>query len=46
MHERNKAQNAFSLKYGDHLDPHAHLWERCAEVLSRRDMMKILRKPW
>lgn len=38
MHERQKAQNAFSIKYRSALDPEAHLWERCAAVLSRRDI--------
>jgi ERCC4-related helicase len=46
MHERQKAQNAFSIKYRSTLDPEAHLWERCAAVLSRRDIMNMLSEPW
>lgn len=26
--------------------PDAHRWERCAEVLSRRDIVKKLSEPW
>lgn len=46
MHERKKAQDAFSVKYRGTLDPKAHLWERCASVLSRRDIVKRLSEPW
>ena len=45
-HERAMAQNAFSIKYRGTLDPEAHLWERCATVLSRRDIIKTLSEPW
>ena len=46
MHEREKAQNAFSIKYQATLNPEAHLWERCAQVLSRRDIINKLSEPW
>lgn len=46
MHERKKAQNAFSIKYRSTLDPEAYLWERCASVLSRRDIVNTLSEPW
>ena len=46
MHEREKAQNAFSIKYRGTVDPNAHLWERCAAVLSRRDIVSKLSEPW
>ncbi|MBP1994650.1 phospholipase D-like domain-containing anti-phage protein [Paenibacillus eucommiae] len=46
MHERKKAQDAFSVKYRGTLDPEAHLWERCASVLSRRDIVNKLSEPW
>ncbi|NWH04384.1 phospholipase D-like domain-containing anti-phage protein [Desulfobacter latus] len=46
MHERKKAQNAFSIKYQATLNPEAHLWERCAQVLSRRDIINKLSEPW
>ncbi len=46
IHERDKAQNAFSMKYQSTLNPEAHLWEKCAEVLSRRDIINKLSEPW
>lgn len=46
MHERQKAQDAFSVKYRDTIDPQAHLWEQCADVLSRRDIVNKLSEPW
>ncbi len=46
MHERNKAQNAFELKYSATVDPNANLWERCEKVLSRRDILNLLSKGW
>ncbi|MDY0375088.1 MAG: phospholipase D-like domain-containing protein [Desulfobacterium sp.] len=46
MHERKKAQDAFTVKYRGTIDPDAHLWERCASVLSRRDIVSKLSEPW
>lgn len=46
IHERDKAQDAFSVKYRSTLDPQAHLWERCTTVLSRRDIVARLSEPW
>lgn len=46
MHERKRAQDAFSVKYRGTIDPEAHLWERCASVLSRRDIVNKLSEPW
>lgn len=46
IHEREKAQNAFSVKYRSTLDPEAYLWKRCTEVLSRRDIVNILSEHW
>ncbi|MBI9046789.1 MAG: DEAD/DEAH box helicase family protein [Anaerolineaceae bacterium] len=46
IHERESAQNAFSVKYGSMVDPKAYLWERCAAVLSRRDIVSKLSEPW
>lgn len=46
MHERKKAQDAFTVKYRGTLNPEAHLWERCATVLSRRDIVSKLSEPW
>ncbi len=46
MHEREKAQDAFTVKYRETINPEANLWERCACVLSRRDIVKKLSEPW
>ena len=46
IHEREKAQNAFTVKYRDSVDPEANKWELCAEVLSRRNINDELSKPW
>lgn len=46
IHERKMTQDAFSIKYRDTLDPEANLWERCATVLSRRDIVNTLSEPW
>ena len=46
IHERNKAKNAFELRYSATVDPNANLWERCERVLSRRDIVSALSKPW
>jgi len=46
IHERKNAEDAFSVKYRSTLDPEAHLWEQCAEVLSRRDIINALSEPW
>lgn len=46
IHERQKAQNAFTVKYRATLDPEANKWELCARVLSRRDIVETLTAPW
>ena len=46
MHERKSAEDAFSVKYRSTLDPKANLWERCSNVLSRRDIINTLSEPW
>ena len=46
IHERKKAQDAFSVKYRSTLDPETYRWERCAEVLSRRNIVDELSRPW
>ena len=46
MHERKAAEDAFSVKYRSTLDPEANLWERCATVLSRRNIINTLSEPW
>jgi superfamily II DNA or RNA helicase/DNA-binding Lrp family transcriptional regulator len=46
VHERDKAQDAFSVKYRTTLDPEANKWELCSEVLSRKDIVDVLSLPW
>ncbi|CAH0344923.1 phospholipase D-like domain-containing anti-phage protein [Bacillus sp. CECT 9360] len=46
IHERKKAQDAFTVKYRGTIDPEAQLWERCASVLSRSDIVRKLSEPW
>lgn len=46
MHERDKVQNAFTLKYRDTINLEADLWEHCALVLSRSDIVSKLSEPW
>jgi len=46
IHERKKAQNAFSVKYSSSIDANSNLWERCTTVLSRRDIVNRLSQPW
>lgn len=46
MHERKKTQDAFTVKYRETVNPEANLWERCASVLSRRDIVRKLSEPW
>ncbi|MCD2453591.1 phospholipase D-like domain-containing protein [Methylicorpusculum oleiharenae] len=46
IHERKQAEDAFSVKYRSTIDPEVNLWERCATVLSRRDIINALSEPW
>ncbi len=46
MHERERATNAFSVKYKATVDPHQNKWELCEKVLSRRDIIDKLSEPW
>ena len=46
IHEREKAKDAFSVKYRTSLDSEANKWELCAEVLSRKDIVEVLSEPW
>ena len=46
MHERQNAQDSFSVKYRGTINPDEHLWERCSSVLSRRDIVNKLSEPW
>lgn len=46
MHERQNAQNAFSIRYQSAVNPEENRWELCAKVLSRQDVVSRLSEPW
>ena len=46
IHLRRQARDAFEIRYERKVDPDADRWERCARVLSRRDIMDKLSIPW
>jgi len=46
IHERKAAENAFTVRYRDSVSPDDNRWERCSEVLSRRDIDDCMRKGW
>jgi ERCC4-related helicase len=45
-HLREKARNAFELRYRETIDPEKNQWDRCSKVLSRRDVEDRLSEPW
>ena len=46
LHKRNKAQDAFEIRYEGNLDPDAERWEECVRVLARRDIEDVMSEPW
>jgi len=46
IHLRDQARTAFELRYQATIDMDAHRWERCAQVLSRRDIIERMAQPW
>jgi DNA-binding Lrp family transcriptional regulator len=46
LHLRNQARDAFEIRYERQVDPDKDRWERCARVLSRRDIVDRLSRPW
>jgi len=46
LHLRQKARDAFELRYRETIDPDQNRWERCSRVLSRRDVEDRLSEPW
>ena len=44
--ERQHRQNAFDIRYNSTIDAGGEKWERCSNVLSRRDLMEWLSKGW
>lgn len=46
IHLRQKARDVFELRYQETVDPDKDRWELCSEVLSRRDVVDKLSRPW
>lgn len=46
IHLRRKARDVFEIRYRETIDPDRDRWERCARVLSRRDVVERLSLPW
>jgi DNA-binding Lrp family transcriptional regulator len=46
LHLRNQARDAFEIRYERQVDPDKDRWERCARVMSRRDIVDRLSRPW
>lgn len=46
IHLRQNAKNVFELRYEETVDPEKNRWEFCSKVLSRRDVIERLLKPW
>ena len=46
MHLRQKARDAFEIRYERQIDPARDRWELCSRVLARRDIVEKLSTPW
>lgn len=46
IHLRKKAENAFTVRYRNTLNPDENRWELCAKVLSRRDIEEKMSQGW
>ncbi len=46
IHLRNRARNAFELRYRTPFEPDAQRWELCTRVLSYRDIEAKMAEPW
>lgn len=46
IHLRKQTFDAFELRYESQVDPNQNRWEFCSKVLSRKDIIEILSKPW
>ncbi len=46
IHLRQKVRDVFEMRYQETIDPDKDRWELCSEVLSRRDVVTRLSKPW
>lgn len=46
IHLRQQARDVFELRYQETVDPDKDRWELCSQVLSRRDVVDKLSRPW
>lgn len=46
IHLRQKARDVFELRYQETIDPNKDRWELCSRVLSQRDVVDKLSRPW
>ena len=46
IHLRQKARDAFEMRYQETIDPDKDRWELCSRVLARRDVVDRLSAPW
>ena len=46
IHKRKEAENAFTVRYRNTVDPEANRWEFCSEVLSRKDIVEKMQQGW
>jgi len=46
IHLRQKARDVFEMRYQETIDPDMNRWELCSRVLSQRDVVERLSKPW
>ena len=44
--EKKKRANAFDIRYADTVDPSGEPWEKCSQVLSRKDVVERLSRGW
>jgi superfamily II DNA/RNA helicase len=44
--EQKRRANAFDIRYSDTVDPKGEPWEKCSDVLSRRDVVERLSRGW
>ena len=46
VHLRQKARDAFELRYKETIDPDQNRWELCSRVLARKDVVEKLSESW
>ena len=46
LHLRQKARDAFELRYKETIDPDQNRWELCSRVLARKDVVEKLSESW